>query len=351
MKEDEMSRFKRACSGVGLALASLISLVGGAAADPVEDFYKGKTLRVIIGYAAGGGYDIYGRIFAEFFSRFLPGHPTIVAQNMPGAGSFLAAKYIYNVAPKDGTVFACLAQTLPLDAAMQGQQPDLDVLKMPYLGRLATNIDLGLGLPDAWFKDFSDARKKEIVVGATGGSSPGFLLPTALNKYAGAKFKVIVGYSGSADAMLAVERHEVDIVGSIGIPATMARNPSWIRERKAPILYQSALTRHPLLPHVPALPELGETEDGKGVLTAIAVSSEIGRSIITTPGVPPERLAALRKAFQAMVQDPEFLDFASKREITVEPTKGEDLDQITRDTLATPKRVLDLTAELLKAQN
>lgn len=348
--ENVMSAWKRLAAAVALTWTGLVGLSVQASADETEDFYKGKTVRVIIGYAAGGGYDIYGRIFAEFFSKYLPGHPTIVAQNMPGAGSFLAAKYMYNVAPKDGTVFGCLAQTLPLDAAMQGQQPDLDVLKMPYLGRLATNIDLGLGLPGAWFKSFDDAKKKEIVVGATGGSSPGFLLPMALNKYAGAKFKVISGYAGSADAMLAVERHEVDIVGSIGIPATMARNPSWIRDKTAPILYQSALTRHPLLPHVPALPELGETKEGKGVLTAIAVSSEIGRSIITTPGVPPERLATLRKAFQTMVHDPEFVDFAQKREIVIEPTEGEQLDRITRETLTTSKHVLDLTAELLKSQ-
>jgi tripartite-type tricarboxylate transporter receptor subunit TctC len=335
-----------------LALASVVAggLSSAAAAETVEEFYKGKTLRILIGYAAGGGYDIYGRVFADHFGKYLPGKPTIIAQNMPGAGSFLAAKYMYNVAPKDGTVFGCLAQTLPLDAAMQGEQPDFDALKMPYVGRMATNIDLGLGMPGAWFKSYEDGRAKEIIVGSTGGSSPGFLLPTALNKYGGFKFKVVAGYKGSADIMLAAERGEVDVIGSIGIPAVIVRNPDWIKERKAPILYQASLTRHPLLPHVPALPELGTSEDGKGVLTAIAVSSDIGRSIITTPGVPADRLAALRKAYADMTSDPAFLEAMTKRDITIEPMSGENLDALTRDTLKTPKKILDLTAELLKLQ-
>lgn len=338
-----------------LGLAALVLLAGAslpkaALAETVEEFYRGKTLRVIIGYAAGGGYDIYGRIFAEHFGKYIPGKPTIIAQNMPGAGSFLAAKYMYNVAPKDGTVFGCLAQTLPLDAAMQGELPDFDALKMPYVGRMATNIDLGLGMPGAWFKGYEDGRAKEIIVGSTGGASPGFLLPTALNKYGGFKFKVVAGYKGSADVMLAAERGEVDVIGSIGIPAVLVRNPDWIKEKKAPILYQASLTRHPLLPHVPALPELGTSEEGKGVLTAIAVSSEIGRSIITTPGVPADRMAALHKAYQEMITDPAFLDTMAKRDITIEPMAGAELDKLTRETLKTPKRILDLTAELLKAQ-
>ena len=152
-----------------LALAALcLGLAAPATADPVADFYKGRTLRIVIGYAPGGGYDIYGRVFAEFFGRYVPGNPTIVAQNMTGAGSFIAAKYLYAIAPQDGTTFGSLAQTLPLDYAMGGEQKDLDASKMPYLGRLVSNIDLGLGMPGAWFKDFEDARNKEIVVGATG---------------------------------------------------------------------------------------------------------------------------------------------------------------------------------------
>lgn len=329
-------------------IALLAAMAAPAAAqDPIADFYKGKTMRIVIGYAPGGGYDIYGRTFAEHFGRYVPGNPTVVAQNMEGAGSFLAARFLYNVAPQDGTSFGSLAQTLPLDYAMGDQRKDLDASRMPYIGRLVTNVDLGAGMPWATFKDFDDARKREIVVGATGASSPGFLLPTALNAYAGAKFKVIYGYKGSNDVLLAAERKEVDLIGSIGIATLLVRNPDWITEKKAPILYQAALARHPLLPHVPALPELGSSADGKAVLTAIAASAEIGRSIITTPNVPKERLAALRKAFDTMVADPAFIDALKKRNVTLEPMSGEQVDKISNDTLNTPPAVLSLVQKLV----
>ena len=330
-----------------LVLASALSLAAPAAADPIADFYKGKTLRIVIGYAPGGGYDIYGRLFAEYFGKYLPGNPSIVAQNMDGAGSFLAAKYLYNVAPQDGTSFGSLAQTLPLDYAMGDAHKDLDASKMPYLGRLVSNIDLGVGMPGAWFKDFADARAKEIVVGATGAASPGYLLPTALNTYAGSKFKVIYGYKGSNDVLMATERKEVDLVGSIGIATLLVRNPDWIKEKKAPILYQAALTRHPLLPDVAALPELAINDEGRAVLTAIAASSEIGRSIITTPNVPKDRLAALRKAFDEMLADPAFLATMAKRNVVIESLAGAQVDRISKDTLDTPKPVLALVQKLV----
>lgn len=335
-------------AGAAAALAALVS-PGVASADAISDFYKGKTLRILIGYAPGGGYDLYGRVFAEYFGKFVPGNPTVVAQNMDGAGSFIAAKYLFSVAPQDGTAFGSLAQTLPLDAAMSTSK-DLDATKMPYLGRMVSNIDIGLGLPGSWFRTgMEDARgAREIIVGATGASSPGFLLPTALNQYGGTKFKIIYGYKGSNDVMLAVERKEVDIVGSIGIPVVMSKNAEWLVEKKAPIIYQAALTRHPLLPHVPALPEFASTEEGKGVLTAVAASSEIGRSINTTPNVPKERLAALRSAFNAMLADKAFLADMAKRKIAIEPLTGEQVDKISLDTLATPKPILDKIKALVE---
>ena len=328
-------------------LALGLAAPAAIAQDAVTDFYKGKTLRIVIGYAPGGGYDIYGRVFAENFGRYMPGNPTVVAQNMTGAGSFLAAKYIYSVAPQDGTSFGSVAQTLPLDNAMSADQKDLDASKMPYIGRLVSNVDLGAGVPGAKFKDFTDARAREIVVGATGAASPGYLLPVALNQYAGAKFKVVYGYKGSNDVLLAAERGEVDLIGSIGIATMLVRNPDWLLEKKAPILYQAALTRHPLAQHVPALPELASSAQGKGVLTAIAASADIGRAVITTPNVPKERLAALRKAFNAMVADPAFLDAMKKRNITIEPMTGEQVDEISNQTLKTPPNVLADVKKLL----
>ncbi len=324
-------------AGIGLLMA--FSAPAPAMADPVEDFYKGKTLRIVIGYAAGGGYDLYGRIFAEHFGKYLPGKPTIVAQNMPGAGSFIAAKYLYDVAPKDGTMFGSVSQTLPLDAVMTGRT-DIDVTQLPYVGRLVDNTDIGLGFPGAPFKSYEDARKQEIVVGATGGASPGYLVPAALVKHGGAKFKIVSGYGGSNDIFLAMERREVQLVASIGLPSVLQKNNDWITQKKAPVLYQTALKRHQLLPDVPTIGELGVDAESTAVLRAIAASSDIGRAIITTPGVPPARLEALRKAFQAMVTDPAFIADMQKRAIELGPAPGAEIDGIVREVMKTPKPVL-----------
>ena len=345
-----MSNLRTVKSGLRAVFLATACVLGTlhAVADPVEDFYKGKTLRVFIGYSAGGGYDIYGRVFAEYFGRFMPGNPTVIAQNMPGAGSFVAAKYLYNVAPKDGTSFGMVSQTLPLDAAMNEDPTQFDVTQLPYVGRLLDNVDIGIGRPGSWFKTFEDVRDKEVAVGATGGASPGFLTPTALAKHAGAKFKIVSGYGGSADVYLAMERGEVDLVGSVGITFILQRKPDWIREKAAPVLYQTSLKRHPLIAHVPTLEELGVNAESKLVLRTIGASSEIGRAIVTTPGVAKERLAALRKAFQAMMADAGFKSAMEKRDIMIYAATGEELDEVTREVMKTPKPVLDEIKSMLK---
>ncbi|MDB5651574.1 MAG: hypothetical protein JWL62_3094 [Hyphomicrobiales bacterium] len=333
-----------------LVLATLLSPTSStrANADPIADFYRGKTLRLIVGYAAGGGYDIYGRVFAEFIGKHIPGNPTVIVQNMPGGGSFVAVKYLYGAAPRDGTYFGSVAQTLALDAAMNEDPAQLDVTKLSYIGRLLDNVDIGYGRPDAKFKSFEDARQHEIVVGSTGGASTGYLAPAALQKFAGAKFKIVSGYGGSADVYLAAERGEVELMGGVGLTFATQRNPDWIAQQKAPVLYQIALKRHPLLPDVPPIGELGLTPEGTAVLRAIAASSEIGRSIITTPGVPADRLAALRKAFQDMLQDPALLEAMKTRDIPIFGAKGEELDDVTREVMHTPQKTLELAKGLMK---
>lgn len=325
---------------LAVVMACLVGAAAPGRADPIEDFYKGKTLRIVIGYAAGGGYDLYGRVFAEQFGKYLPGKPTIIAQNMPGAGSFVAAKFLHDVAPKDGTTFGCISQTLPLDASLS-QRADIDVTTLSYIGRLVDNTDIGIGAPGSNFATFDDARAREIVVGATGGASPGFLLPAALIAHAGAKFKIVSGYGGSNDVLLAMERKEVQLVGASGLPGVLQRNRDWIMQGKAPVLYQAALKRHPLLPNVPTIGELGLDPDGVAVLKTIAASSDIGRAINTTPGVPPERLAALRKAFQAMISDPDFIDLMAKRGLEFGPAPGTEIDAIVREVVKTPRSILD----------
>jgi tripartite-type tricarboxylate transporter receptor subunit TctC len=252
----------------GVALATMAAVILSsltAQAEPIEDFYRGKTLRMLIGYGPGGGYDIYGRLVAEFLPRHLPGKPTIIPQNMPGAGSFAAASYIQDAAPKDGTVFGSLAQTLALDS-MTNVNAKIDVARMPYIGRVVTNIDLGAALAKTGIRSFEDVRSKQYNVGASGGGSNTVLFPAALNTYAGAKFKLIRGYSGTINILLAMERGEVDIVGSYGLPGMLASHPGWVHKGEATILYQTSLKRHRLLPNVPAIPELAQSDEGREVL-------------------------------------------------------------------------------------
>jgi len=339
---------KAGMCGVALGLAAAVFLSAlPARAEPIEDFYRGKTLRMLIGYGPGGGYDIYGRLVAEFLPRYLPGKPTIIAQNMPGAGSFSAASYIHDVAPKDGTVFGSLAQTLALDS-MTNTNAKVDVSKMPYLGRVVTNIDVGAALAKTGIKSIEDVRAKQYNVGASGGGSTTVLFPTALNTYAGAKFKLIRGYSGTINILLAMERGEVDIVGAYGLPGILVSHPGWVHKGEASILYQASLKRHRLLPNVPAIPELAQSDEGREVLRAAASTGDVGRSILTTPGVPPERLAALRSAFQAMLNDPDFLAACEKRNLMIDGATGEEIDQIVRDTLRLPQAVAEKIGQMMQ---
>jgi len=336
-----------------LAIAATAALVAALLAaplraDPVEDFYRGRTLRLLIGYGPGGGYDIYGRLVAQFLPRHLPGNPTIVVQNMPGAGSLLAAKYMYAAAPKDGTVLGSLAQTLALDS-LTVTSANIDVGRMPYIGRVAPNIDTGVALPKSGLKSFADVRAKEYSVGASGGGSTTVLFPSALAAYAGAKFKLVRGYSGTSEILLAMERGEVDIVGAYGLPGMQASHPDWLAGRgSAVFLYQAALKRDPLIPDVPTIPELALTDEGRQVLRAAASTGEIGRAILTTPGVPPARLAALRTAFNAMLADPGFIAECKKRKLILAGASGEEMDALVRETLALSKAVIEKIGKMMK---
>ena len=331
---------------VVVAMASAAQ-VGTARADPVADFYRGKTMRMLVGYGPGGGYDIYGRLVAQFLPKHLPGNPTIVVQNMPGGGSFVAAKFMSEAAAKDGTVLGSLTQTLALDSALS-KGSKIDVRRFSYIGRTVANVDTGVALNRSGIKSFEDVRAKQFNVGVSGGGSTTVLFPTSLVRYAGAKFKLVRGYSGSTDILLAMERGEVDIAGSYGLPGMLASKPGWVERGEASILYQATLKRHPLLAHVPTLPELAQSDEGRDVLRAAASTGEIGRSILTTPDVPADRLAALRKAFQAMLADPEFVAYCASRRLMIDPGTGEAMDALARATLQLPPALLAKVASMME---
>ena len=323
-----------------LSLVLVALLISGtpAPADPISDFYRGKTIRMLIGYGPGGGYDLYARLVAEFLPRHLPGNPSIVPENMPGAGSLVAAKYMAEVAPKDGTVLGSLAQTLPLDSAV-GSAAKVNMANFHYIGRVTTNIDVGAALAAVGIKSIEDVRNKQYTVGASGGGSTTEIYPLALNAFGGTKFKLVRGYKGTNDILLAMDRGEVDIIGAYGLPGMTISRPGWLDKGEASLTYQVALERNHLIPNVPTLPELATSDEGKLVLRAISGTAEIGRSIVTGPDGPPERLAALRAAFADMLKDPDFIAACDQRHFMVDAGSGEEMDAIVRETFQLPDTV------------
>jgi tripartite-type tricarboxylate transporter receptor subunit TctC len=309
----------------------LFAAASGANAQAAADFYRGKTVRMLVGYGPGGGYDLYARLVAEFLPKRLPGNPVVIVENMPGAGSFVAAKYMAEVAPKDGTVLGSLTQTLALDSAV-GISSQVNAERFHYIGRVTTNIDTGAALASVGITSIADARAKQYTVGASGGGSSTVIYPVALNAYGGTKFKIVRGYKGTNEILLAMDRGEVDIVGAYGLPGMLVSHPGWIDKAEATIIYQAALKRHRLLPNVPTLPELAVSDEGRAILRAIASTAEIGRSIVTGPDVPPDRLAALRAAFAGMLKDPDFVAICEQRHFMVDAGTGEEMDAIVHDT-------------------
>lgn len=329
------------------AMALLLAAVPGLRADPIADFYRGKTMRVVIGYGPGGGYDLYGRLAAEFLGRHIPGNPTIVPVNMPGGGSLKALDYLYRVAPQDGTQLGSVSQQLAMNALVNDKFT-MEVMRFRYVGRLTSNIDIAVALPRTGITSFEDARKRDVVVGADQAGSMSVVYAHALNAYAGARLKIVKGYSGSAEVQLAAQRGEVEVNGSFSLPAVLVAHPDWIKGSGAVILYQNALKRFSELPQVPTISELVLSDEGRAVTRVIAGTAEIGRSILTTPGVPPERLAALRAAFQAMLKDADFLAAVSRRKLLLDPASGEAMDAINQDTMNLPKPIVAALRKLLK---
>jgi tripartite-type tricarboxylate transporter receptor subunit TctC len=315
-------------------------------AQSVADFYRGKTLHMVIGYGPAGGYDLYGRIAAEFLGRHIPGNPTILPQNMPGNSSLRAVEYLLEVAPKDGTYLGSVQQALAM-TALTDDKARIDVSKLHYVGRLTSNIDIAVALPRTGIKSFEDARQREIVLGADQAGSMATAFALTLNKYAGAKFKIVKGYGGSNEIQLAAERGEVEVNGSYSLPAVLVSHPDWVRDGKATILYQNALQRFAQMPHVPTILELVNGEEGKALARVIAGTAEIGRSILA-PDAPQDRLAALRAAFQEMLKDPDFLAACEQRRLMLDPGRGENMDAIIRDTMSLPKPFVASLKALLK---
>jgi tripartite-type tricarboxylate transporter receptor subunit TctC len=302
----------------------------------VEDFYRGRKLDMIIGYSSGGTYDLYARLVARYLGNYIPGKPLIVPRNLPGAGSRAAANWVYNIAPKDGTVLATADQSLSLQQAVGDKRINFDTTKFIYIGNPNVENNTTAAWAASGIKTIDDAKKREVTAGATGGSTSS-QYPKAMNALLGTKFKIILGYPGGNDVNLALERGEVEVRGSNSWTSWKATRPDWIAEKKINILVQIGLSKAPDLPGVPLLMELGKNDDDRKLLRLLSASTHIGRPIFTSPGVPAERVAALRKAFDTMVHDPVFIEEAKREKFDIEPTTGQAMQDVINEMMSAPE--------------
>ena len=325
--------------------------VGSAQAQPVADFYKGKTIRLLIPAAVGDSYDTEGRLIARHLTKYIPGNPTILPENMPGASGRNVASYIYNVAPKDGSVLALVQQSVVLAQAMRQTGINFDAAKFNWIGTPSAPISVLAVWHTAGVKTIEEAKHKEVTIGSTSTAGNNFVYPKLMKELVGAKFKIITGYPGGAPIDLAMERGEVQGRGSNPWNNYKLAHPQWITEGKLIALVQMSRNKHPELPNVPRLIDLAPNQDAKKIFELMSEGSDIGRPLVTAPGVPADRVKALREAFAKTMQDPEFRAEAAKLNVDIEPTVGEELQALAEKMLSTSQGTIDLlNATVLKDQ-
>lgn len=332
----------------GTTLAAVLGLgwsaVPAQADESVSEFYSGNTIEMIIGYSAGGGYDQYARLVARHLPKHIPGNPDIIPRNMPGASSRLAAEYVYNVAPQDGTVLATADQSLSVAQAMGDASLTLDASQFGYVGSPVMQNNVLITWHTSGVETVEDARANSVPIGATGGSTSS-QYPTLMNELIGTQFDIITGYPGGSDINFAMESGEVDGRGSVNWASLVPLG--WYEDGLINVLVQIGLQREPDLPDVPLLMELADSEEDERLLRLISSPTTVGRPVFTTPNVPPERLDALRAAFDAMVEDPEFLEAAANEGLAIQPVSGAELQQIVDDIIATPPEIAARLGELI----
>jgi tripartite-type tricarboxylate transporter receptor subunit TctC len=301
----------------------------------------------VVGTLPGGGYDLYGRLIARYIGKHIPGQPTVIVKNMPGAGHLRMANWLFNAAPRDGTVIATAPQSIAIEQALGTDGIQYDAAKFTYIGRAAPVVEVTYTWHTSPTRTLADARKRETIMGGSGKASPTVFYLKALNALAGTRFKIVAGFRGVSETELAVQRGEVE-GGTKAWASMKVDNAQWLRDKQVNIILQYALERAPDLPNVPMMAELGLDARATAALKLFAVGNAMGRSIFATPGIPPERAAALRKAFMDTMSDPELVAFTKQRNIDLGPAlSGEALAKLVAETLAVSK---ETAAEVRRAR-
>ena len=331
---------------LSIALASIgFSASAPAHAATPAEFYRGRTIFVIIGYSAGGGYDLYARVLSQHLGRHIPGNPTVIPQNMPGAGSIKAANYVFSVAPKDGTVIGTFARGMA-GAALIGQA-NFDARRFTWLGSMTKDVTICISWNTSPIKTWNDAMTKQFTAGGEGAAGDPDIFAKLYKNVFGAKIKLATGFPGTTDITLAMQRHEVDGLCGISWSTVKARYASWVKEKKINILIQAAPAKAPDLPNVPLASEFAKTTEMRQILDFAVASEVLARPFVAPPGIPADRKAVLRAAFAATLTDPAFLADAKKTMIDIDPVSGSEADGVVASLYALPKDVVTKAARAI----
>jgi tripartite-type tricarboxylate transporter receptor subunit TctC len=334
---------------VGGLFAAVLLTGSCAQAQTPSDFYKGKNVELYIGYSVGGGYDIYARLLAKHMGKHIPGNPNVLPKNMEGAGSLRLANWLYNVAPKDGTAFGIIGRGTGFDPLLgRSKGAQFDATKYNWLGSANDEVSVCVAWHTSGIRRFEELLSKELTVGGTGAAADTDQFPRIINGMLGTKFKIVTGYPGGNDIGLAMERGEVNGRCGWSWSSVKATHQKWLDEKKINILVQLALEKHPDLPDVPLITELASSDEQRAILKLIFARQVMGRPFLAPPGLPPERVAALRKGFLDTMKDKDFLADAEKAQLEITPVAGEDIQRLVIDTHKTPPEIAKKAGDLLK---
>ncbi len=317
-----------------------------ATAQPAPDL-AGKQVSVLIGFGPGSGYDTWGRIIARNIGRHLPGKPSVVPQNMPGAGSFVAINNIYSVAPKDGSVFGIVARDAALGPLSGAPGARFDATKLTWVGTPTTETNVCVVFHTAKVQSYADLFQHQLILGDTGPGTGTYVYPKALNGLIGTKFKMITGFHASSDVFLAMDRGEVDGICE-SLDSAQSKRPDWIKEKKIKFIFQGGASPSPEIPDVPFLRDLVTDAGHKTAIDFLYAGQGLGRPFIAPPGMAPERVKMLRDAFNATMKDPEFVADVLKAKLQLMPVTGEVLASRIDKIYATPKEIIDQVSKLIK---
>src|SRR5262245_54793068 len=332
--------------GMPALLVGLLCWLPAMAAESVQDFYAGRQVTVIVGSGAGGGYDLQARLMARHLGKHIPGHPTFVVQNMPGAGSLAAANHIYNAAPADGSVIALLQRGMLLVKLINPSGVRFEIDKLNWIGSLNSETGVVLSWHETDVRTTQDLFDKELIVGGIVGVDPE-TTPRLLNALIGTRFKIVNGYNTTAQIALAIERREVQGIGDWSWSSVKAVRPDWLRDRRVNVLMQVGLQKEPELTDVPFALDFVKNPADRKVMELNFTQKTAARPVVAPPGVPADRVAALRTAFAALATDREFLADAERSKLEIAPVAAEVIDKAIALIAGTPADVAEHYAKVL----